>query len=581
MGFFKALGCIAAGVAAVVAAPVVIGAAAAAGTAALGAAAAAGTAAAGAAAAAGTAVAGAAAAAGTAVAGTAVGGAAIAAGSAAAGAAAAAGTAVAGAAAAAGTAVAGAAAAAGTAVAGSAVGSAAIAAGSAAAGAVTAAGSAVAGAAAAAGTAVAGAATAAGTAVAGSAVGTAVAGAATTAAGAVTAAGTAVAGAATSAAATVGAAYGTAAGAVGLSSAVAATGTTAGAAAFGTVSSSIAAGLYQGLSAKEKLDKAEEIVNSAKYRFEQEDSKFKNDEKKINAKLKSMANVKKRVAEKLTDLNNLLEKLENPSRLQIIKVSIADFGVDTRMNFEGYGIPVQDWAKGVAASYASGNFLGVALTGSITSTITTAGTGAAMSSLSGAAATNATLAALGGGTVASGGMGMAGGALMAKGLVFAPAFAIGGFLVNNKADEALEEAGKIDSKANEAVVKLKEIRDYYAQLGSLVSAMQKNILETENVFSRFFTQLQVVANRQLDVEQWTEDQVNVAFAAISLSKVLELQCKTNFIKQGAEIEKLDKNDLISESNVKKLAYTNNPVVLEGIGTPTELVEKADKANIYA
>ena len=294
-----------------------------------------------------------------------------------------------------------------------------------------------------------------------------------------------------------------------------------------------------------------------------------------------MANVKKRVAEKLTELNNLLEKLENPSRLEIVKVSISDFGVDTRINFKGYAIPVQDWAKGVAASYASGNFLGVALTGGITSTITTAGTGAAMSTLSGAAATNATLAALGGGTIASGGMGMAGGALMAKGLVFAPAFAIGGFLVNNKADEALEKAGEIDNKAKKAVEKLGEISNYYASLGSLVSGMQKNILETENLFNRFFTQMQVVARKQLDVELWTEDQVNVAFEAICLSKVLELQCKTNFIKQGAEIEKLDKNDLISESDIKKLAYTNNPVTLEGIGTTVEVVETADKANIYA
>ena len=39
----------------------------------------------------------------------------------------------------------------------------------------------------------------------------------------------------------------------------------------------------------------------------------------------------------------------------------------------------------------------------------TAGTGVAISTLSGAAATNASLAALGGGTVASGGFGMAGG----------------------------------------------------------------------------------------------------------------------------------------------------------------------------
>ena len=47
----------------------------------------------------------------------------------------------------------------------------------------------------------------------------------------------------------------------------------------------------------------------------------------------------------------------------------------------------------------------------------TAGTGTAISSLSGAAATNATLAWLGGGTLASGGGGMAAGAFVLGGVV--------------------------------------------------------------------------------------------------------------------------------------------------------------------
>ena len=408
--------------------------------------------------------------------------------------------------------------------------------------------------------------------------------------GALTAAGTAVAStavgsaaisAATTGAAAIGTAVGSAAGAVGLTSVAAATSTTAGAAAVGTISTSVAIGAHQGLSAFEKINKAKEIVNSAKYKYEQADSQFKSSETKINAKLKSMANIKKRVAEKLIEINNIFDKLENKTDLFISNAPITEFDKDTRINIEGYSMPVQEWAKGIATAYASGNFLGIALTGGITSTITTAGTGAAMSSLSGAAATNATLAALGGGTLASGGLGMAGGALMAKGLVFAPAFAIGGLLVNNKADEALEKAGEIDSKANEAVNKLKQISDYYALLGSRVSEMQKNILETENIFNRFFPQIQFIVDKELNVRKWTRDQVYVAFAAFSLSRILEFQCKTNFIKQGTDIETLDKNNIISESDVKKLTYTNIPSQYEHIGTTVEIIEEADKANIYA
>ena len=57
---------------------------------------------------------------------------------------------------------------------------------------------------------------------------------------------------------------------------------------------------------------------------------------------------------------------------------------------------------------------GVAVT-SLVSVIGTAGTGAAITGMSGIAATNASLAWLGGGTLAAGGLGVAGGALILSG----------------------------------------------------------------------------------------------------------------------------------------------------------------------
>lgn len=69
-----------------------------------------------------------------------------------------------------------------------------------------------------------------------------------------------------------------------------------------------------------------------------------------------------------------------------------------------------------------GTGLGVGVT-SLISAFGTAGTGAAISGLSGAAATNATLAVLGGGTLASGGLGAAGGAMILSGGTVAIAIA--------------------------------------------------------------------------------------------------------------------------------------------------------------
>ena len=69
----------------------------------------------------------------------------------------------------------------------------------------------------------------------------------------------------------------------------------------------------------------------------------------------------------------------------------------------------------------------------------TAGTGTAISSLSGAAATNAAMAWLGGGTIASGGFGMAGGAIVLGGLaavalITVPLLVSMGFAFKDKAD---------------------------------------------------------------------------------------------------------------------------------------------------
>lgn len=72
--------------------------------------------------------------------------------------------------------------------------------------------------------------------------------------------------------------------------------------------------------------------------------------------------------------------------------------------------------------------------------LASAGTGTAISALSGAAATNATLAWLGGGTLASGGLGMAGGTMVLGVLAVGPALLVFGSLLSAKAGTNLENA---------------------------------------------------------------------------------------------------------------------------------------------
>ena len=119
----------------------------------------------------------------------------------------------------------------------------------------------------------------------------------------------------------------------------------------------MAVGAQQSLSAKEKIERAESILDEAKARYKSNEDAFNKKQNKVNINLKSLADVKARVAKKLLEMNAYVEKIKNPSRLKDIKVSADERVVKTEMNFNGYPIPAQDWAKGLTASYASGNIL--------------------------------------------------------------------------------------------------------------------------------------------------------------------------------------------------------------------------------
>jgi hypothetical protein len=105
---------------------------------------------------------------------------------------------------------------------------------------------------------------------------------------------------------------------------------------------------------------------------------------------------------------------------------------------------------GIATGLASGATGGaLAAFGAYSGTmlLASAGTGTAISSLSGVAATNATLAWLGGGTLASGGLGVAGGTMVLGALVAGPALLIFGSVFMAKASKALDDANSNMEKA--------------------------------------------------------------------------------------------------------------------------------------
>lgn len=110
-----------------------------------------------------------------------------------------------------------------------------------------------------------------------------------------------------------------------------------------------------------------------------------------------------------------------------------------------------------------------------------AGTGTAISALSGVAAQNATLAWLGGGTLASGGMGVAGGMMALGALTAGPALLVAGWYMGSKAESKLNnaqsnlaEAKKFRSDCRAAVALTDGIANVANTANGILSELRKH-----------------------------------------------------------------------------------------------------------
>ena len=144
---------------------------------------------------------------------------------------------------------------------------------------------------------------------------------------------------------------------------------------------------------------------------------------------------------------------------------------------------------GVAAAGAASGASAVAT--SLVSTFATAGTGTAISGLSGAAANSAILAWLGGGSIAAGGWGMAGGAIVMSGIAVGPAVLVSGVVLAAQGAKAHVQATKYAAEIDVAV----------QQIGALVALLHRGERRVEELT----TLTQALSDRAHSAMAWIED----------------------------------------------------------------------------
>ena len=189
------------------------------------------------------------------------------------------------------------------------------------------------------------------------------------------------------------------------------------------------------------LKKAQDEFNSSKVQYERRRKRSEVRVKLTNKRLEQLGEQQKQA---LTDVVlRMAEFMRRNSKKIKENERLLVEGLDAEMNavpnMERLEFEAAAWIRAVVGSVGAGAATNVGVTAAATA-FGTAGTGAAITGLTGIAAENAMLAFLGGGTLAAGGGGMALGVAALNAVVIGPALLVGGFVAKGQGEKQVTRA---------------------------------------------------------------------------------------------------------------------------------------------
>lgn len=240
----------------------------------------------------------------------------------------------------------------------------------------------------------------------------------------------------------------------------------------------------------------------------------------------------------ISDFIETFGRLKNVNLVEspeLEKLNAGDFSTTTLTALQQNYQMLKDAGLGLGAGMGSGAALAFGAYNG-TMLLATAGTGTAISSLSGAAATNATLAWLGGGTLASGGYGMAGGMMVLGGIVAGPALAIFGHILGNKGEEAL----------NNAYSNMEQAKTIHAQGIAIVEKLQsiEHVTTLANkTFSLISSRLrgavrqmkEAIAIHGDDFPLFPQDSKEAVFLSVKYAQLIKAMIDTPILDQDGNL----------------------------------------------
>lgn len=221
------------------------------------------------------------------------------------------------------------------------------------------------------------------------------------------------------------------------------------------------------------------------------------------------------------------ERIDDLSKVAIIEGELKD--ISSTVSIVGDTISGGIAGLGGGALAAFGAYNGTML-------LASAGTGTAISTLSGAAATNATLAWLGGGTLASGGLGVAGGTMVLGVMAAGPALLIFGSILGAKAKKNLYDAMSNLEHA-------KKINAEFSVITEKLRQMFESVNLCYHVFDKFSGKMRR-ANKELitlieksgsDYSKYTDDEKKILFKTVKYAQVLKMIIDLPLLNEDGEL----------------------------------------------
>ncbi|MFB1482681.1 hypothetical protein [Corallococcus sp. RDP092CA] len=231
-------------------------------------------------------------------------------------------------------------------------------------------------------------------------------------------------------------------------------------------------GAKKGYDGVDAMREANALGEAAEARYRQWTGKLDEARGGLQGKLDALGAQKTRVVTTtFRSLFDFLEQLNQRARLAALE-SLGTVGVSREevRQFAAQYVEAGGAISGAVTAAMTGAGASAVTTGLVT-TFATAGTGVAMSGLSGAAANSALLAWLGGGSLAAGGFGMAGGAVVLGGIAVAPAAAVAGFLLAREGEKAKTKAEAYASEVNKQVANIEALIGLLARAGVRVDEL--------------------------------------------------------------------------------------------------------------